>query len=229
MHALRSRTIDVEQRSSEQPLPSKDAIWIGTVDEVASKSTDGRPIAANLESIDLAVEAAVFALKGSSKTHRFTIGIDTGPRPGIAWFTDGVLIDTKQTESLEECIQAIDSLIENHDFQHLLIRMGRGSPSHRNRLLNAMLHKGYIVELVDERKTSRGLNRNQHSVSAIRIATLAGERVWEVVELQPTEGELKEIQRRSRIKSQGRVTISSELARKVALGELTLAEAIELI
>ena len=84
-----------------------------------------------------------------------------------------------------------------------------------------MLQQGYVVELVDERKTSRGLNRNQHSVSAIRIATLAGERIWEMVELQPTEGEVKELQRRSRIKSQGRVTISSDLARKVALGELT--------
>ena len=95
MHMLRSRNIDVEQLSLKQPLPSKDAIWIGTVDEIASKSSEGRPIAADLESIDLAVEAAIFALKGSSKTHRLTIGIDTGPRPGIAWFTDGVLIDSK--------------------------------------------------------------------------------------------------------------------------------------
>ena len=227
MHMLRTRNIDVGQVSTEQPLPSKDSIWIGTVDEIASKSSEGRPIAADLESIDLAVESAIFALKGSSKTHRFTIGIDTGPRPGIAWFTDGVLIDTKQTESSEECIKMIAFLIEHHDFQHLLIRMGKGSPSHRNRLLNAMLKRGYVVELVDERKTSRGLNRNQHSVSAIRIATLSGERIWEVVELQPTEGEVKEIQRRSRIKSQGRVTISSDLARKVALGELTLTEAID--
>ncbi|CAI8330131.1 MAG: Uncharacterised protein [Candidatus Poseidoniaceae archaeon] len=229
MHMLRSRNIDVEQVSLKQPLPSKDAIWIGTVDEIARKSFEGRPIAADLESMGLAVEAVIFALKGSFKTHRFTIGIDTGPRPGIAWFTDGVLIDTKQTESLEECIKTVDSLIEHHEFQHHLIRMGKGSPSHRNRLLNAMLRQGYVVEMVDERKTSRGLNRNQHSVSAIRIATLAGERIWEMVELQPTEGEVKELQRRSRIKSQGRVTISSELARKVALGELTLEEAIDQI
>ena len=227
MHLLRSRNIDVEQRSLNEPLPSKDAIWIGTVDEVAQNTTEGRPIAASIESIDLAIEATIFALKGSSKTHRFTIGIDTGPRPGIAWFTDGILIDTKQTESIEECIKTVDFLIEHHDFQHLLIRMGKGSPSHRNRLLNVMLQQGYVVELVDERKTSRGLNRNQHSVSAIRIATLAGQRIWELVELEPTEGEVKEIQRRSRIKSQGRVTISSELARKVALGELSLTEAID--
>ena len=76
MHMLRSRNIDVEQRSLSEALPTKDAIWIGTVDEIAKKSSEGRPIAADLESIDLAVEAAIFALKGSSKTHRFTIGID---------------------------------------------------------------------------------------------------------------------------------------------------------
>ncbi|MBA4734731.1 MAG: hypothetical protein H2065_01930 [Candidatus Poseidoniales archaeon] len=227
MHMLRSRNIDVEQVSPKQPLPSKDSIWIGTVNEIASKSSEGRAIAADLSSIEMAIEAAIFALKGSARTHRFTLGVDTGPRPGLAWFTDGVLIDTKQTESVKECIDTIDLLVENHEFQHLLIRMGKGSPSHRNRLVNAMLERGHVVELVDERKTSRGLNRNQHGVSAIRIATLSGERISEVVEMEPTDGELREIQRKSRIKSQGRITISSELAKKVALGELTLAEAID--
>ena len=146
MQILRTRKINVEQYSLSQPLPKKDSIWIGSVDEVAENLADGRPIAAELDSIDIAIEAAIFALKGSSKTHRFTLGIDTGPRPGLAWFTDGILIDTKQTESVEECIEMIESLIENHDFEHLLIRMGKGSPSHRNRLVNAMLHRGDVVE-----------------------------------------------------------------------------------
>ena len=63
MHMLRSRNIDVEQRSLSEALPTKDAIWIGTVDEIAKKSSEGRPIAADLESIDLAVEAAIFCLE----------------------------------------------------------------------------------------------------------------------------------------------------------------------
>ena len=209
-----------------QPLPSKDTIWIGTVDEVAEKSAEGRPIAADIESLDVAIESAIFALKGSRNTHRFILGVDTGPRPGLAWFTDGVLIDTKQTESVDACIELIQSLIEHHEFEHLLIR-GKGSPSHRKRLVNAMLLQGFVVELVDERKTSRGLNRNQHAVSAIRIATLPGERVMELDSSEPKFGELRELQRRSRIKSEGRITISSELARRVALGELTLDEAID--
>lgn len=229
MQLLRTRKINVEQYSIDQPLPEKNSIWVGSIDEVANNSSDGRPIAADLESLDIAVEAAIFALKGSSQTHRFILGIDTGPRPGLAWFTDGVLIDTKQTESVEECIETIESLIQHHEFEHLLLRMGKGSPSHRNRLANAMLARGYAVELVNEQKTSRGVKRNQHGVSAIRIATLSGERVCEPFELQTTEGEIREIQRRSRIKSQGRITISSELARQVALGELTLLEAINLI
>ncbi|DAC52073.1 MAG TPA: hypothetical protein D7H87_00690 [Candidatus Poseidoniales archaeon] len=229
MQLFRTRKINVEQYSINQPLPEKDSIWVGSIDEVANNSSDGRPIAADLESLDIAVEAAIFALKGALRTHRFILGIDTGPRPGLAWFADGVLIDTKQTESVEECIETIESLIHHHEFEHLLLRMGKGSPSHRNRLANAMLARGYAVELVNEQKTSRGVKRNQHGVSAIRIATLSGERVWEPFELQTTEGEIREIQRRSRIKSQGRITISSELARQVALGELTLLEAINLI
>jgi len=227
MQMLRLRSINFEQLAFDQALPKNDSIWIGTVDEVAAKQSEGRPIAAELESLERSIESSIFALKGPTKTHRFTLGIDTGPRPGLAWFTDGILIDTKQTESIEQCIATILSLIDHHEYEHLLIRMGKGSPSHRNRLINAMLAKEYVVELVDERKTSRGLNRNQHSVSAIRIATLSGERVWEQMEMNPTEGEIRELQRRSRIKSQGRVTISSELARRVALGELSLSEAIE--
>ena len=228
MELLRLRNIKFKQLSLEQPLPKDDAIWIGTVDEVAAHFADGRPIAADLDTIELAIESALFALKGQVRTHRFTLGIDTGPRPGLAWFTDGVLIDTKQTESVEECIGIIDVLVKTHDFEHLLVRVGKGSPSHRNQLVNAILRRGYIVELVDERKTSRGLKRNQHGVSAIRIASLAGTRVWEPFVIQPTEGEIREIQRRSRIKSEGRVTISSELAKQVASGELTMSEAIEL-
>ena len=48
-----------------QPLPSKDTIWIGTVDEVAERSAEGRPIAADIESLDVAIESAIFAIKGS--------------------------------------------------------------------------------------------------------------------------------------------------------------------
>ena len=52
-------------------------------------------------------------------------------------------------------------------------------------------------------------------------------RVHHIRELNPTEGDLKEIQRQSRIMSLGNLTISTELARQVACGELSMEDAIK--
>jgi hypothetical protein len=52
--------------------------------------------------------------------------------------------------------------------------------------------------------------------------------VWEQRSITPTEGQLKEIQRQSRKLSNGRKTISTELALAVARGEMPLHEAIVL-
>lgn len=229
MQLLRERKIDVEQWSINDMLPRRDTIWIGTPDEVAQRQDEGRPIAIELESINEMVEEAIFALRSPKQTHRLIIGIDTGPRPGLAWLADGVLIDTIQTESIEECLARIDTLLQHQFSQNLLFRLGNGSPSHRDRLVNALLSKGYSIELVKENKTSRGLNRQQHGVAAVRIATLSGRQVLEKSEVNPSEGELRDIQRMSRKKSNGRVTIPTELARKVAKGEVTLEQAIEKI
>src|SRR5881628_1240508 len=63
-------------------------------------------------------------------------------------------------------------------------------------------------------------------IAASDIAKSSGRRVEPPVEIRPTPGEVREIQRRSRLDSGGVVTISSELAGAVARGDLTLEEAI---
>ena len=73
MHLLRERKIDVEQRSIDDPLPHRDSIWIGTPQEVAYRQHEGRPIAAQLESIDEMIEEAIFALRSPKQTHRLTV------------------------------------------------------------------------------------------------------------------------------------------------------------
>jgi hypothetical protein len=97
----------------------------------------------------------------------------------------------------------------------------------RDQLINDCLTHQLDLELVNEAKTSRGLLRHNHVISAIRIALLSGERVWGFREIRPTVGELREIQGQSRKKSNGRRTISSDVAYAVACGKLTLEEAIQ--
>jgi hypothetical protein len=45
--------------------------------------------------------------------------------------------------------------------------------------------------------------------------------------LRPTDGDLREIQRQSRIFSSGEITIPTELARMVVCGEISMEEAIK--
>ena len=61
---------------------------------------------------------------------------------------------------------------------------------------------------------------------AIKIAFVPGVRATPPYEVAPTPGEVREIQRRSRVMSDGDVTISKDLASRVARGELTIDEAI---
>ena len=54
-----------------------------------------------------------------------------------------------------------------------------------------------------------------------------GEKVENPPVPKPTPGEVRDIQRLSRIESKGRVTISAELATAVARGEMTMGQALQ--
>ena len=109
----------------------------------------------------------------------------------------------------------------------MLIRIGNGDPLIRDRIINICIGNNWNVEVVDESKTSKGLLRHNHSISALRIASNSGQRVWELREINPLPGQIKEIQRQSRKFSKGKLTISYSQAELVAKGELSLTDAIE--
>ena len=95
-----------------------------------------------------------------------------------------------------------------------------------DRIINQLILRGLVTIQVSEYKTSFG-SRETHLRAATRIALMGGDRVYSIRELNPTEGDLKEIQRQSRIISSGGLTISTELARLVACGEITMEDAIK--
>ena len=121
-------------------------------------------------------------------------------------------------------IQAIASGIQ-HD--RITVRIGDGSTTLRNRISNCCLARDLAVEFVDERRTSRGISRHHHHAAATRIALIDGVRINHRQQVSPADGELRELQRRSRRMSDGRITISRNLAKSVAVGRLTMDEALE--
>ena len=108
-----------------------------------------------------------------------------------------------------------------------MCKVGNGAPLIRDRIINQLILKGMETLEVNEYRTSMGSRTKAHLHAATRIALMGGLRVYNLRELRPTEGDLKEIQRQSRIFSSGGLTISMELARMVACGELTMDDAIK--
>jgi hypothetical protein len=170
-----------------------------------------------------AIKEAVRLLRGG--TGRRVIGIDPGEKPGIAVLDGDVVVATFQVPPEE-----VPSVVrrEAADADDPLVRVGDGA-----RLIGARIVEELDevpVELVDETGTTPYLGEGTRGVgdvlAAVNIARREGEPV-DSREVQPTAGELQRIQERSREASAENRTIGTDLARKVAQGELTIAEALD--
>jgi len=92
-------------------------------------------------------------------------------------------------------------------------------------MVNMLLDIAPHVEIVDETSTTLPTAHND-MLAASSIALTPGKRVSSKLSLEPKEGEIKDVQRKSRIASTD-VTISKELAKKVLMGEIDMKKAIE--
>ena len=223
--SLKARKGRCRHVATDLPLPHSAKVWLASHEEVA-KAADPLGIGADLESVDRAVDRALRRMNRVDMVQLMTFGIDPGPRPGLAWMGDGRLLGVEQLESVDRTIDRIAVLAEDHGAEGVLIRIGDGSPTISNRLVNVCLARGMHVERVDEHRTSEGLARHNHRSAAARIAQIEGEPVKTKLKVVPTEGEIREIQRRSRRHAAGRVTISRNLASAVAVGRMTMEEAV---
>lgn len=174
---------------------------------------------------EIAFKAARSVLRGKRYSN-IVVGIDPGRRPGIAVIGDGRIIDTELAPSPEDVTETLDRMTRNLDFDLMLVRVGHGDKTNRNRIIHAVWPLASEVEIVDESSTTKRTVTPDID-AAIMIAFTAGEKVVVQPEVCPTPGEVRDIKRLSRIESGGRVTISTELASQVALGKITLTEALE--
>jgi hypothetical protein len=178
-----------------------------------------------VDEIDASIAKAMQILKGKLSWDELLIGIDPGREPGVAIIGDGEVIDTRIAASPEAVALNVRQAIRTFPSKDAKIRIGHGDPTNRNRILNALARDRLRVEIVDEAGTTHRTAQPDVD-AAIDIARTAGRRVEPPFEIRPTPGEVREIQRRSRLGSGGLVTISSELAGAVARGDLSLEDAI---
>ena len=174
---------------------------------------------------EVAFKAARSLLRGK-RFSRIVVGIDPGRTPGIAVIGDGRIIDTELVYCPEDVTETLVRMTRNLDYDVMLIRIGHGDPTNRNRIIHAVWPLTDQLEIVDESMTTKKTVTPDID-AAIMIAFTSGEQLDVQPEVCPTPGEVRDIKRLSRIESGGRFTISTELATQVALGKISLVEAVE--
>jgi hypothetical protein len=221
---LKKQDLSFASLSFNEPIPLNIGVIITTEDE--KKNIDFPNLVVVDKDIELTIDVATRILKGKEKFNRLIIGIDPGKRPGVAVIGDDDILSTAQVSSPEKVRSVVERVIKSYPSEETIVRIGHGDTTHRNRIINSLSKFDLKVEISDETKTTR-ISESPDIDAAIDIALKSGIVAKKKYKVEPTEGELRDIQRRSRIESKGRVTISKEEAKKVAKGELSLKEAID--
>lgn len=224
--ALKARDLPFESLSFHQRIPEHIGVVITSPAEFP-RVKFRRKIA--LEDIDDAIAQAQRLLQGKEEYDEVVVGVDPGPRPGVAVVGDGAVVEERTAESPEAVAKIVGAILRNHpSLRRVTVRVGHGDRTNRNRIINALADQEVQVEIADEGGTTPEQRRDdRRNIEAAReIAFIPGTKALRWYRLSPTEGEVKEVQRLSRIDSEGEITISRELAQKVAEGKLTMAEAI---
>ncbi len=141
--------------------------------------------------------------------------------------TDGVSYPDVAVEHVTTTAETIRGEVASEP--DALVRVGDGARLHGARLVNEL--EDVAVELVDESGTTPSLGTGATGkgladvLAAVNIARREGEPV-ETRDVEPTAGEIQRVKNRSRELSDGDRTLDTDLARRVALGELDLSEAL---
>ncbi len=175
---------------------------------------------------EAAVSRALMQLSADSDIKDITIGIDPGVRPGFAVLGDGAVLMRSLADSPEAVREMVEKVTDEYPSANVVVRIGNGDRTNRNRIFNTLWDQGHMLEIVDESNTTTKSSTPDED-AAVEIAMTPGYRPAKRQENTPCDGEIRNIQRLSRLESEGALTVSKDLAKRVAKGELSLKDAIE--
>ena len=220
---LRDRDAVFTTVEAGDPLP--EAATVAVVSETDPRPDDGAElevVVADPEHPREAAETALAAVRtGGGRT---VVGVDPGTRPGIAVLAGETVVAAYQVP-LSRAVEVVRDQVA--DAADPVVRVGDGARLEGARVIDEL--DDVRVELVDETGTTPHLGAGARGVgdilAAVNIARVEGEAI-ESRDVEPTAGELQAIKDRSRERSDGNRAIDEALARRVALGELTVEEAL---
>ncbi len=220
---LKQRDIPFVSLSPTDEIPSEVDIVLTTSQE--AEGIEFENVIGVDEDVRRGVRKALTIMKGKLSYQKMLVGIDPGREPGVALLGDGKVLETMHASDPEEVEDIIKDFIKDYDFQRMIIRIGHGDKTNRNRTISSLKGLPITIEIVNEEDTTK-LTEMPDIEAAKKIALSHGKLAQGSYDVKATEGEMREMQRRSRIES-GDITISKSLAKKVVEGDMQMEEAID--
>lgn len=226
--ALRARGIPFVPISPGDPIPLQVGVVLTTPLEAPLLD---HPMVVPFTNVDDTIAEALRMLHAPGPFRTCVIGIDPGERPGVAVLADGRVLRLVHAHTPESVCEVVRHVVGTLPAERFIVRVGNGAPTFRDRILGTIAGVNAVIELVDESRSTPqdyGSPAERDTGAATHIALTPGMplALSDLRPACPTEGELRDIQRKSRILARD-LTITRALARNVALGRLTLEGAIE--
>ena len=220
VNELRDRGVPFTTIEPGDPLPDQASVLVTGPESTIDAGVP--TVSADPADPRRAVEEVLTLLRGGGG--RTIIGIDPGDRPGIAVLAGDSVVAAFHVPAAQTA-EVVGAELE--DAPNPLVRIGDGARLAGAQIIDDL--PDVPIELVDETGTTPYLGTGARGMgdvlAAVNIAQIEGEEV-ESREVEPTAGELQTIKERSRELSDANWTIDDELARRVAVGELTIEEAL---
>jgi len=219
---LRDRDVAFTTVEPGDPLPAGTDVVVAASGD-SDLAVDVPVVRADPGRERLAVERALSRLRGDATGT--VVGVDPGSRPGVAVLRGGTVVAAFQVPVADAGELVREEVAGD---EGAVVRVGDGARMAGARILED-LGDAATVELVDETGTTPHLGSGARGMgdvlAAVNIALTPGEAV-EGRSVEPTDGEIEVVKARSREASEENRTITADLARRVAAGQLTLDEAL---
>jgi len=223
----------------DQTIPIEDFdLIITTTESIENIEPNTKIINLKSEEIEPSIVPRIIGLiarKKASIFRKLIIGIDPGKTIGLAAVCDGMLLYATTTK-MNTLINKLKDVVVTFPSEEIVIRVGNQPPYVSNIIFNKLFsflgrEPNITLEIVEESFTTSkkaklkqqlGINEG----AAFSIAQRSGKQYNDMVRSFIPKGRIKEIKNWSRQISDNRLTVDSQLAEAVALGDITLDDAI---
>lgn len=100
------------------------------------------------------------------------IGIDPGPKPGIAVLADRILVEAFELGDVRSVADVINDILQGYNARLISIRIGNGDRPNREKILGVLKGVDVPINIVDENGTSMPHKTHDNIISAARIANI---------------------------------------------------------